>query len=100
MNKQTLSTKTITPDKSATFVHHSDGKELIPSEIKSEFQSAENLDSGYRKDDEGIINNYAIEPAMSVATYPTPKEQTRYILWGTGAIVFVAVLMLIAFTVS
>jgi hypothetical protein len=100
MKKQIVSTPTITPDESAKFAHYSDGSELIPSEIKSDFQSNENLVAGYTKDDEGIINSYALEPAMSAATYPTPKQQLRYVFWGAGAIVFVATLLLITFAVS
>ena len=100
MKKQTVSTTTINPDKSAKFVHYSDGRELIPSEIKSELQTNDNFVAGYTRDDEGIINNYALEPAMSAATYPTPKQHLRYVFLGAGAIVFFAMLLLIAFAVS
>jgi hypothetical protein len=91
---------TITPEKSVKFVHHSDGSELIPSEIKSDLQKNDDLIAGYTEDDEGIINNYALEPSMSAATYPTPKQQLRYVFLGAGAIVFIATLLLIAFAVS
>jgi hypothetical protein len=56
--------------------------------------------SGYTKDDEGIINNYAVEPAMSAATYPTPKQQLRYLFLGAGAMVFVGIIFWITFAIS
>ncbi len=88
------------PDNPKTEVHHSDGSELIPSEAPVELPHQDNLAAGYTKDDEGIINNYALEPEMTAATYPTPKQQLRYIFWGVGAIVFVSVLLFIAFSIS
>lgn len=100
MKKPTINQDIIDQNHKTPTPHYSDGSELIPSEIKSEFQGNENLTAGYTKDDEGIINNYAQEPAISTATYPTSKEQSRYILLGAGAILFVATLLLIAFAVS
>jgi hypothetical protein len=80
--------------------HPSDGTELIPSEIHSDVDSNEELPLGYTQDDEGLMNNFATEPDMSKATYPTPKKQLRYIFIGIGAIMFVALLLLIASAVS
>jgi hypothetical protein len=88
------------PDNSEKVVHNSDGSELIPSEVPVELPNQDNLVAGYTKDDEGIINNYAVEPAMTAATYPTSKQQLRYVFWGVGAIVFVSVILLIAFSIS
>lgn len=87
-------------DESEKVVHHSDGSELIPSEAPAEFSSQDNLTAGYTKDDEGLINNYALEPAMTAAKYPTPKQQVRYLFWGLGAIALIGVLFLIVFAVS
>lgn len=104
MKKQTVSTPVVTPDKkTAKFSHYSDGSELIPSEIAPESQTTPNvqpLKSGYTVDDEGIMNTYACEPKMSAATYPTPKQQLRYILWGMAAVVFVGIILGIAVAVS
>jgi hypothetical protein len=102
MKKQTTNPNqaTIDQDQKIQISHYSDGSELIPSEIKSDLQSSDNLVAGYTKDDEGIINNYALEPDISAATYPTPKQQLRYVFLGAGAILFVATLLLIAFAVS
>jgi hypothetical protein len=84
----------------------SDGSELIPAEVEantrrdgSKFLDV-SLTPGYTIDDEGINNNYAIEPDMFLAEYPSPKQQRRYIFLGVGAILFVALMVLIAFAAS
>lgn len=100
MKKQNSKTNTITPDKEAKFVHYSDGSELIPSEVNFEHQGEDSLVGGYTKDDEGIINNYALEPGIYLAKYPNQKQQLSYIIWGAGAIAFVADLLVVAFVVS
>ncbi|MGQ4650620.1 photosystem II assembly protein Psb34 [Lyngbya aestuarii] len=84
----------------------SDGSELIPAEVQANTRLDESklpdvpLAPGYTVDDEGINNNYAIEPDISSAEYPSPKQQRRYIVWGAVAILFVALIVLIAFVVS
>ena len=86
----------------------SDGSELIPAEVQANTRQAketskslnEPLGAGYRVDDEGIVNNYAIEPEMSEAEYPSPKQQRRYLFVGTAAILFIALAVWIAFGVS
>lgn len=100
MKKQNTNQATIKRGQKSQIPHYSDGSELIPSEIKSDLQSKDNLVAGYTKDDEGIINNYAVEPDMSTATYPTRKQQLRYVFLGAGAIAFVAILLLITVAVS
>lgn len=100
MKKQTTNNSIIDQDQKVQIPRYSDGSELIPSEIKSNSQSNNNLVTGYTKDDEGIINNYGVEPDMYPATEPTSKQQLRYVLLGGGAVVFVATLWLIAFAVS
>ena len=101
MKKQTVTTTTNTSNKSANSVHYSDGTELIPSEINSDPQdNNDELVKGYTEDDEGLINNYAVEPAAYAASYPTPRQQLRYLFWGAGTIVFIATILVIAFVVS
>ncbi|HEY9850269.1 MAG TPA: ssl1498 family light-harvesting-like protein [Leptolyngbyaceae cyanobacterium] len=86
----------------------SDGSELIPAEVQANIGIGRDgsklpdvpLAPGYTVDDEGINNNYAIEPDISLAEYPSPKQQRRYILWGIGAILFVALIGMIAFIAS
>lgn len=79
----------------------SDGSELIPAEVQANArEAAEPLGTGYTVDDEGIVNNYAIEPKMSESEYPSPKQQRRYLFLGAAAILFVALAIWIAFAVS
>ncbi|MBW4520330.1 MAG: ssl1498 family light-harvesting-like protein [Scytolyngbya sp. HA4215-MV1] len=54
----------------------------------------------YTTNEEGILNNYAIEPAMYFAEYPTVYEQQRYMLQGAVAILLVTFISLIAFAAS
>lgn len=48
----------------------------------------------------GILNNYATEPQMYYAVYPSPSQQRRYALLGAIATLFVTALMLTALAVS
>jgi hypothetical protein len=51
-------------------------------------------------DDRGILNNYATEPAMYYAEYPSPQQQRRYAFLGTAAILLVSSFVLTALAVS
>jgi hypothetical protein len=48
----------------------------------------------------GILNNYATEPKMYYATYPSPEQQRNYAIQGAIATLFVSVLVLTALAVS
>ncbi len=95
-------------DKEKKAVVHppSDGSELVPAEVQANIRKEagsplhEPLGAGYTVDDEGIVNNYALEPEMSKAEYPSPKQQQRYIFLGAVAILFVTIVVWIAFAVS
>ncbi|VEP13111.1 conserved hypothetical protein [Hyella patelloides LEGE 07179] len=50
--------------------------------------------------DNGTLNNYAVEPKMSYAEYPTVWEQKRYLKQGAVAALFVTALVLVSFVVS
>jgi hypothetical protein len=100
MKKQTKNQGLVDQNQKMQIPHYSDGSELIPSEIKPDLQSKDDLAAGYTKDDEGIINNFAQEPAISTATYPTRQQQFRYLFLGAGAIILVATLLFISFAVS
>lgn len=54
----------------------------------------------YTTDDRGILNNYAIEPAMVYAEYPSEEQQSQYALQAGLATLLVSALMLVAFSVS
>ncbi|HEY9852837.1 MAG TPA: ssl1498 family light-harvesting-like protein [Leptolyngbyaceae cyanobacterium] len=51
----------------------------------------------YTTNEEGILNNYAIEPKMSYSEYPSPEQQRRYALQGGVALLLITSLILIAF---
>ncbi|TAF11053.1 MAG: ssl1498 family light-harvesting-like protein [Nostocales cyanobacterium] len=50
--------------------------------------------------EEGILNNYATEPQLYYAEYPTKEQQSNYLFQGAVAILFVTSVVLIALGVS
>lgn len=50
--------------------------------------------------DNGILNNYAVEPEVYFASYPSPEQQQRYTVQGALATLFVSTLILVALAVS
>lgn len=50
--------------------------------------------------DSGTLNNYATEPKMTYAEYPSLYQQRRYLQQGAVSALLVTVLFLISFTVS
>lgn len=85
--------------------HHSDGTELIPAEVQANVRqdaapTAPPFASGYTVSDEGLLNNYAIEPEIYPSTFPSPPQQRRYIFLGAGAILLVSMLLLITLAIS
>jgi len=84
----------------------SDGSELIPAEVQANIRHDDDpLTSdvavpGTTVDDEGLMNNFATEPKVYPSTYPSPPQQRRYIFLGVTALVFVALLVLISFSIS
>ncbi|MDJ0651061.1 MAG: ssl1498 family light-harvesting-like protein [Xenococcaceae cyanobacterium MO_188.B19] len=50
--------------------------------------------------DNGTLNNYAVEPEMTYAEYPTLWEQKNYLKQGAVAALFVTALVLVSFVVS
>lgn len=106
MEKQNIPS-TITLKKDKVVAHHiSDGSELIPAEIQASTREEiiqclnKSLEGGYTIDDEGIINNYATEPDLSLENYPSPEQQKRYIFLGAGATVLIIIALLTTFAVS
>lgn len=51
-------------------------------------------------DERGILNNYATEPKVYYAEYPSKSQQQRYALQGAIAVLLVTVVTLTAFAVS
>jgi len=54
----------------------------------------------YTRDEKGILNNYATEPQMYLADYPSPEQQRSYLFQGGIATLLVSALMLTALAVS
>lgn len=54
----------------------------------------------YTTDENGVLNNYAVEPAVYLAEYPSPEQQQHYLLQGAIAILLVAGTILTALAVS
>lgn len=54
----------------------------------------------YTTDNEGKLNNYAVEPVVYAATYPSIEEQQQYALQGAIAALLVVALMLTSVAVS
>jgi hypothetical protein len=52
------------------------------------------------QDERGILNNYASEPRMYFAEYPSSAQQRQYMFQGALAIALVTTLFGIALTVS
>jgi hypothetical protein len=54
----------------------------------------------YTRNEEGLLNNYATEPTVYFAEYPSPEQQQRYALQGAIAVLLVTLTVLTAFAVS
>ncbi|UBF26449.1 ssl1498 family light-harvesting-like protein [Kovacikia minuta CCNUW1] len=54
----------------------------------------------YTVNEEGLLNNYAIEPAIQYAEYPSPEQQRRYAFQGAIATLFVTALILTSLAVG
>ena len=89
MKKQPNNQDIIDQNHKMQIPHYSDGSELIPSEIKSDLQSNDELVASHTKDDEGVINNFAQEPTISTANDSTSQPKFRYLFLGVPAKMFV-----------
>jgi hypothetical protein len=54
----------------------------------------------YTVNETGVLNNYAVEPELYFAEYPSPEQQRRYMFQGAVAILLVSVTILTALAVS
>ncbi len=50
--------------------------------------------------DNGLLNNYAVEPKPYYAEFPAPFQQRRYLIQGTIAAFFVTSLVIVSVVVS
>ena len=51
-------------------------------------------------DETGVWNNYAAEPQMYLAEYPSPEQQQRYLVQGGLAVTLLSALMTVALIAS
>lgn len=51
-------------------------------------------------DETGLLNNYAVEPTVYAAEFPSLEQQQQYALQGAIAALFVTFTILTAFAVS
>lgn len=54
----------------------------------------------YTTSNEGLLNNYATEPAIYYAEYPSDWQQRRYALQGAIATLLVTILVLVGLSVG
>ena len=54
----------------------------------------------YTTNNEGLLNNYAVEPEIYYAEYPSQEQQRRYALQGAIGFLFASAVILIALGVS
>ncbi|MEM8780921.1 MAG: ssl1498 family light-harvesting-like protein [Cyanobacteria bacterium P01_G01_bin.49] len=50
--------------------------------------------------DNGLLNNYAVEPKPYYAEYPAPFQQGRYLVQGAIAALFVTSLVIVSAVIS
>jgi hypothetical protein len=87
-------------------IYYSDGSELIPAEVQANIRNddTQSIDMpfpvGYTIDDEGLINNFAIEPSIYPSDHPSLRQQRQYLVLGAAAFLFVVMLLLTAVLVS
>ncbi|MGG6296000.1 photosystem II assembly protein Psb34 [Leptolyngbya sp. AN02str] len=84
----------------------SNGSELTPTEVRSRMRrEGDNFlrpfsAGGATVDQEGLSNNYAVEPAMYYSVFPSPEQARQYAFQAAVATLLVAGLVLTAFAVS
>lgn len=54
----------------------------------------------YITDERGLLNNFAVEPVVYAAEFPSPAQQRQYFLQGAIGLLLVASALFIAFAVS
>ncbi len=81
-------------------------RELVPTEARVRRQREGNRFMrspsvlGATVDQEGLNNNYGVEPQMYYATFPSYEQAQSYLVQGAFATLFVTVTLLTAFAVS
>ncbi len=82
------------------------GDGLIPTETRSRMTREGNRFmrrpdiNGATVDQEGLTNNYAVEPKLYYALFPSPEQAREYALQAGFAALFVTSIIVTAFVVS
>ncbi|MGB3494970.1 MAG: ssl1498 family light-harvesting-like protein [Elainellaceae cyanobacterium] len=84
----------------------SNGSELVPGEAQARmiregggFLRRPGL-NGSTVDQEGLTNNYAVEPNMYYSVFPSPEQARQYALQGAAATLLIVGLVLTSVVVS
>ncbi|MGJ3251182.1 MAG: photosystem II assembly protein Psb34 [Elainellaceae cyanobacterium] len=82
------------------------GTELVPTEARSRMQR-EGRDflrrpalNGATVDQEGLTNNYAVEPNMYYSVFPSPEQARQYAFQGAAAALLIVGLIVTSVAVS
>ncbi len=84
----------------------SGGSALIPAEANSRMRREGDrflrrpTRKGATVDQEGLTNNYGVEPEMYYAAFPAPEQARQYALQGLAAATFVVGLILTSLVIS
>ncbi len=83
-----------------------EARELVPTEARvrrqregRNFMRRPNV-LGATVDQEGLNNNYGVEPEMYYAAFPSPEQVQTYLVQGAFAALLVTTVLLTAFAVS
>jgi hypothetical protein len=82
------------------------GRELVPTEARARRQREGNqflrrpTTLGSTVDQEGLTNNYAVEPDMYYANFPSPEQARSYVMQGAVAALLLTSVIFTAFVVS
>jgi hypothetical protein len=84
----------------------SNSRELIPTEVRSRMQREGNTFlrrpalNGATVDQEGLTNNYAVEPDMYYSVFPSPEQVRHYAVQGVAAALLMAGLIVTSIAIS
>lgn len=54
----------------------------------------------YTTDERGLLNNFAVEPVVYAAEFPSPEQQRQYLWQGAIGVLLVASALFVAVAVS
>jgi hypothetical protein len=81
-------------------------RELVPTEVRSRMQREGDRFlkrpslNGSTVDQEGLTNNYAVEPTVYYSLFPSPEQMKQYALQGAAAVLLITGLIITSVAVS